>query len=49
MSMNPFNHRPTTEPFIVAATAILIEGVAVTLFLAMGFVWLALYATSGAP
>ncbi len=35
------------EPLIVAATAILIEGVAVALFLATAYVWLAIYATSG--
>ncbi len=47
--MNNHFNRPTSEPFIVAATAILIEGVAVGLAFAMFVVWLAIYATSGAP
>lgn len=37
----------TNEILIATATAALIEGVAVTLFLAAGFVWLAIYATAG--
>ena len=37
------------ELLIATATATLIEGVAVALFLATAYIWLAIYATAGQP
>jgi hypothetical protein len=45
MNMFGFNPDAKSEMLIAAGTAILIEAVAVTLFFACTFVWLAVYAT----
>ena len=41
------NHDTRHEILIATVTATLLEGVAVALILATGFVWLSIYATGG--